>query len=44
MFENLLKDYQWNNEELNSIENNELMIKIKKSLFFNWVIILLIKL
>ena len=29
MFENLLKDYQWNNEELNSIENNELMIKLK---------------
>ena len=29
MLENLFKDYKWNNPSLNSIENNELVIKLK---------------
>ena len=28
--ENLLKDYKWNNPKLNNIENNELIIELKK--------------
>ena len=28
--ENLFKDYKWNNPELNNIENNELIIKLKR--------------
>ena len=27
--ENLFKDYQWNNPELNDIQNNKLIIKLK---------------
>ena len=30
MLENLLKDYNWNNRELNNIDNNEFIIKLKK--------------
>ena len=30
MIENLLEDYNWNNTSLNSIKNNELILKIKK--------------
>ena len=29
MIENLLEDYNWNNTSLNSIKNNELILKIK---------------
>ena len=28
--ENLLKDYKWNNPKLSKIENNELIIELKK--------------
>ena len=28
-FENLLKDYKWNNPKLNDIQNNQLMKDIK---------------
>ena len=30
MLENLFKDYNWNNQELNNIDNNEFIIKLKK--------------
>ena len=30
MLENLFKDYSWNNRELNNIDNNEFIIKLKK--------------
>ena len=30
MLENLFKDYQWNNSSLNNIQNNSLIIKLKK--------------
>ena len=30
MLENLLKDYQWNNPDLNSIKNIELIYKLNK--------------
>ena len=29
ILENLFKDYKWNSPLLNSIENNELVIKLK---------------
>ena len=29
MFENLMKDYKWNNPQLSSLENNEFIIKLK---------------
>ena len=32
LFENLLKDYKWNNPRLKSIHRNELVIKLKKYL------------
>ena len=28
-FDILIKDYKWNNDSLNNIENNELMLKLK---------------
>ena len=28
--ENLFKDYTWNNPTLNNLENNDLLIKLKK--------------
>ena len=30
MLENILKDYKWNNQELNSIDNNNLVLNLKK--------------
>ena len=30
MFENLLKDYKWNNPDLNSIKNIELIYKLQQ--------------
>ena len=30
MFENLMKDYNWNNLELKSIQNNNLILEVKK--------------
>ena len=30
MLENLFKDYNWNNRELNNIDSNEFIIKLKK--------------
>jgi hypothetical protein len=29
LFENLIKDYKWNNPELRNVENNELLFKLK---------------
>ena len=29
-FENMLKDYEWNNPSLNNVQNNHLIIKLKK--------------
>ena len=28
-FENMLKDYRWNNQELNNFDNNDLIIQFK---------------
>ena len=33
MLENLFKDYKWNNPELNNIQNNKMIIKLKN----NWI-------
>ena len=30
MLENLLKDYKWNNPDLNTIKNNELIYKLEQ--------------
>ena len=30
MLENLLQDYKWNNPDLNSIKNNELIYKLQQ--------------
>ncbi len=30
MLENILKDYKWNNPQLNSIDNNKLLLNLKK--------------
>ena len=29
LFENLIKDYKWNNPELKNIESNELVFQLK---------------